>query len=276
MSSSDRKTILITGATDGLGKLVAKQVAQEQMKLLIHGRDREKGNRVREELIQVSGNKDISYYNSDFASFDEVKTLADKILSDHESIDILVNNVGIGSGKGENKGIEYSIDGNELRLQVNYLSHVLLTEKLLGIINKKNGVIINVASIGQEAIDFSNIMLEKGYDGYFAYKRSKSAMIMYSYDLADRLKNTGIRVNSLHPASLMNTNMVLQDWGYTLSTVEDGAKAVVNLLSPPATGQYFDGMHTAKSIPQTYIRKEREMLHKITWKILDRYLEHND
>ena len=165
-----------------------------------------------------------------------------------------------------------SRDGIELRLAVNYLSHVLLTENILPLLPGNTGSVINIASIGQEPIDFSNLMLEKGYEGFWAYKRSKTALIMYTFELANRLKNKGIKVNALHPASLMNTKMVTEEWDYTLTTVEEGAEAVENLLYTSKTGEYFDGKRLSKAIPQTYNAKTRKKLMEITMDLLKGFL----
>ncbi|MFA5327035.1 MAG: SDR family NAD(P)-dependent oxidoreductase [Prolixibacteraceae bacterium] len=271
-NSVSGKTILVTGSTDGLGKLVARHLAEQNATVLLHGRDAEKGKQVLQELISQTGNQNIRYYNGDFASFSEVGRLSKEIIQNHTQIDVLINNVGIGSGKvSDNNQRRISKDGIELRFQVNYLSHVLLTEKLLSILSP-NAVIINVASIGQEPIDFDNLMLEQNYDGFFAYKQSKTALIMYTFDLAERLKNSGIRVNVLHPASLMNTKMVFEDWNYTLTTVEQGAEATENLLFPDSTGEYYDMKRKAKAISQTYISKARAALWIKTQELLSEFL----
>ena len=266
---SDKK-ILVTGSTDGLGKLVAKHLAMQSAFVLLHGRSIKKGEIVLNEIYRLTQNEGLKYYNGDFASLEEVKNLGEQILRENDRIDILINNVGIGTGKSGNNLRELSKEGFELRFAVNYLSHVLLTEKLLRLL-KPGSVIINVASVGQEPIDFSNLMLEKNYDGYFAYKQSKTALIMYSFDLANRLVNKDIKVNVLHPASLMNTNMVIKDWGYTLTTVEQGAEAVENLLAPDITGAYYDGKHPSRAIAQTYDPGARIKLKDITWKLLESY-----
>lgn len=232
----------------------------------------EKGSQVLDELISQTGNRNIRYYNGDFSFLGEVARLSREIIQNHPQIDFLINNVGIGSGKvSDNNQRRISKDGIELRFQVNYLSHVLLTEKLLPILSP-NAVIINVASIGQEPIDFDNIMLGKNYDGFFAYKQSKTALIMYTFDLAERLKNRGIRVNVLHPASLMNTKMVFEDWNYTLTTVEQGAEATENLLFPDSTGEYYDMKRKAKAIAQTYNPQDRTALRKWTEENLASFL----
>lgn len=265
------KTILITGSTDGLGKLVAKHVAEQGANVLIHGRNEAKGEFVRNELLKVIPDAQLKYYNADFSSLQQVSKLAGKLASEPYHLDILINNVGIGSGKSGGNRRELSKEGIELRFAVNYVAHVLLTEKLLTLL-KQGSVIINVASVGQAKIDFSNIMLEKGYEGFLAYRQSKTALIMYTFDLAERLKDKGITVNVLHPASLMNTNMVMKDWGYTLTTVEEGAEAVENLLSPESTGEYYDGKRRAKAISQVYDQKAREELRKVTWDLLKGFL----
>ncbi len=191
---------------------------------------------------------------------------------DHNRIDILINNVGIGSGKGTGNVRELSKDGYELRFAVNYLSHVLLTEKLLPLIPPGEGKIINVASVGQEPVNFSDLMIEHHYDGYFAYKQSKTALIMYTFDLAKRLKDQGIRVNVLHPATLMNTKMVMEDWGHSFTTVEQGASAVESLIRSEKTGGYYEGKQQARAIPQAYDPEAREKLREVTQNLLSGYL----
>jgi len=263
------KKILITGATDGLGKLVATHLVEQGAVVLLHGRNPEKGKALVTELSKMG---EVSYYNADYASLAEVQKMAEIIQKEHSQIDILINNVGVGKGKSPSER-EMSRDGIELRLAVNYLSHVLLTEKLLPLLPENTGNIINVASIGQEPIDFSNLMLEKGYEGFWAYKRSKTALIMYTIELANRLKSKGIKVNALHPASLMNTKMVTEEWDYTLTTVEEGAEALESLLFTNSTGEYFDGKRLSKAISQVYDESARKMLTKITTNLLKDFLQ---
>ncbi len=264
------KTILITGSTDGLGKLVARHLAIQNANVLLHGRNKLKGESVLNEITRLTGNKKLKYYNGDFSSFNEVKELSEHIIMDQEHIDILINNVGI--GKGQDNKRELSDDGIELRFEVNYLSHVLLTEKLLPLLNDNASSVINVASVGQEPINFNNLMLDSGYKGLLAYRQSKTALIMYTFDLANRLKENGIKVNALHPASLMNTNMVLQDWGHAMTSVEQGAEAVENLLFTETTGAYYDGKKLSKAIPQTYDPKARANLRFAIRSFLDKYI----
>ncbi len=186
--SWEGKKILITGSTDGLGKLMARHLAMHNAEVLLHGRNESKGNKVLDEINALCPDCSLKYYNADYSSLQEVNSLSLKILEEHDHLDVLINNVGIGRGLPTNNHRELSKEGIELRFAVNYLAHVLLTEKLLPILKPPTSHIINVASVGQAPLDFDNLMLDHHYDGLLAYHRSKAAMIMYTFDLAERLK----------------------------------------------------------------------------------------
>ncbi|KFN91433.1 SDR family NAD(P)-dependent oxidoreductase [Tetragenococcus muriaticus] len=153
-------TILITGATDGLGKMTAERFAKQGARVLLHGRNKEKGTQVLEEIKQTTNNQNIAYFNGDFSSLSSVAELSEQIISNDERLDILINNVGIGGGPRSKDEREISQDGFELRWAVNYLAQVLLTKKLLPIINE-GARIINIASVGQSPIDFDDLKMEK-------------------------------------------------------------------------------------------------------------------
>jgi NAD(P)-dependent dehydrogenase (short-subunit alcohol dehydrogenase family) len=267
-----RKTVLITGSTDGLGKLIARRLVLRGANVLLHGRNSEKGEAVLNELQSLTKNIKLVYYNADYASLKEVKEMGEALVRDNKQIDILINNVGIGKGPSKSSKRELSKDGIELRFAVNYVAHVLLTEKLMPLLKNDTSSIINVASIGQEPVNFDNLMLEQGYDGYFAYKQSKTALIMYTFDLATRLKDRHINVNAVHPASLMNTKMVTDEWGYTLTTVEQGAEALERLFSCETTGAYYDGKHLSKAISQVYNTEARATLKNLTMELLRKFI----
>lgn len=263
------KIVLITGATDGLGKLVASHIAKDGAHVILHGRDVNKGQAVLKEIQEENKNDQLEYYNGDFSSLQDVKSMCGDILEKHDRIDILINNAGIGKGKSNQR--ELSKDGFELRFAVNYLAPVLLTETLLPVISTENARIINVASVGQAPLDFTNLMLDKNYDGFLAYRQSKAALIMYTFELAERLKTKKTKVNAVHPASLMNTKMVLDDWGEAYSTVEEGAESVENLLGTDVTGEYFDQKNPAKAIDQVYDKGARERLRTVTRELLESF-----
>lgn len=259
------KIILITGATDGLGKLLATRLAERGAHLLLHGRSEVKGQSILNELKSTTRNQHLWYYNADFSSLEEVNAMSEKIISEQPRIDILINNAGMGTFRREN-----SHDGIELTMAVNYLAQVLLTEKLHPIMTAGSGKIVNVASASQEQLNFSDFMMERYFEGYAAYCKSKTALIMYTVDLAERLHAKGIAVNALHPASLMNTKMVPAH--YVSSSVQEGAAAVEALLKVDTTGKYYNGKRLAKAIHQVYDVESRTKLRELTNGMLKPYI----
>lgn len=260
----DNKKALITGATDGLGKRVAKDLAGQDYIILLHGRNREKGERVLQEIKDATGNDQLTYYNADFESLDEVRQMGEKVREDNQRLDLLINNAGIGFGKSGSDR-EISNDGYELRFQVNYLAGFLLTIQLLPILHTASPArIVNVASGAQEALDFDNLMLENGYSGQRAYGQSKLAQIMFTFELADRVDPSKITVNALHPATFMDTNMVREAGIDPINEVEKGAEAVEYLATSPdlnsITGKYFNGKKEARASGQAYDDNAREKL----------------
>jgi NAD(P)-dependent dehydrogenase (short-subunit alcohol dehydrogenase family) len=261
------KTILVTGSTDGLGRVVAKRLAAGGAQVLIHGRDRQRGEKLVKE-IRASGNGKATFYQSDFASLAEVQRLAAEVLRDHPRLDVLVNNAGIGSGP-DPQARAVSADGFELRFAVNHLAGFLLTYLLLpAILKAAPARIVNVASIGQQAIDFEDVMLERVYDGGRAYRQSKLAQVLFTIDLARELADKGVTVNSLHPATFMDTTMVRQAGTKPLSSVEQGANAVVNLVASDAlqgrSGLFFNGLEEARANDQAYDPEARKNLRALS------------
>ncbi|MEK0152564.1 SDR family NAD(P)-dependent oxidoreductase [Tetragenococcus halophilus] len=275
MKSLSESTVLITGATDGLGKMTAERFAKQGARILLHGRNEEKGFKTIEEIQQTTGNQSLKYFNGDFSSLQSVAKLAEKIIANSEKIDLLINNAGIGGGPKSQKQRELSQDGYELRWSINYLAQVLLTRKLLPMI-KDHARIINIASVGQAPIDFNDINMEKHYEGYLAYERSKLALIMFTFDLATELQEREIHVNALHPSTLMSTNMVSDHFGPAQTSVEKGFSAVEFLATSKdldeVTGEYFEGKTHAQANAQAYDREAREKLRQITKNSIANYL----
>jgi NAD(P)-dependent dehydrogenase (short-subunit alcohol dehydrogenase family) len=154
----------------------------------------------------------------------------------------------------------------------------LLTNLLLPLLKDSAPArVVNVASAGQSPIDFDDPMLEHGYDAKRAYSMSKLAQIMFTFELAEQLRGTGVTVNSLHPASLMDTKMVQDTFGYTMSTVEEGAKATVHLVASPelegVTGRYFDGTREARANGQAYDKEARQTLWELSEELCGRLLD---
>ncbi len=265
MRSVDEAVILVTGSTDGLGKSTARDLAAMGATVLLHGRDPERGDAAVREIREETDNDRLHYYVADFSSLEEVHRLADEVTADHDRLDVLVNNAGIGAGR---RG-ETSRDGYELRLAVNYLAPFLLTRLLLPLVQRSAPArIVNVASAGQSPISFDDVMLERGYDGMRAYAQSKLALVMFTFDLAGELEGTGLIANSLHPASLMDTKMVFETFGSASSSVREGTDATVRLAISPelrrVTGRYFDGQLEARADEQAYDPEARERLRRLS------------
>ncbi|MBD0289021.1 MAG: SDR family oxidoreductase [Flavisolibacter sp.] len=276
MQSLKNKTVMITGATDGLGREVAKRAAQAGATVLLHGRNAQKGEQVKNAIRTTTGNGNIFYYNADFSSLQEVKELSEAIIEYHEHLHVLINNAAVGGGPKGSRQRELSKDGYELRFAVNYLSHYLLTQNLLPlIVYSAPARIVHVSSIGQSPIDFNDLMMEKRYDSFEAYCRSKLAQIMYGFDLAAHFKDKSVTVNSLHPASLMDTNMVHDFFGRVTSTVHEGADVVeyvaFSLETEGITGAYFNQKKQARAHSQAYDTAARKKLWEISEKLTNLY-----
>jgi NAD(P)-dependent dehydrogenase (short-subunit alcohol dehydrogenase family) len=263
----DDKTILITGSTDGVGRRVAERLGASGARVLVHGRDGARGEDVIKAL-RAAGNDRARFYPADLACLAEVHRLADEVRKDHECIHVLINNAGIGSGGASGKR-QVSADGHELRFAVNYLAGFLLTNLLLPTLRASAPArIVNVASAGQQAIDFDDVMLTRGYSGGRAYTQSKLAQVMFTIDLADALKDTGVTTTCLHPATYMDTAMVRQAGHSPLTSVDDGADAIIRLAVAPevasVTGQYFNRMTPARADAQAYDAYARARLRKVS------------
>jgi NAD(P)-dependent dehydrogenase (short-subunit alcohol dehydrogenase family) len=266
------KTVLVTGSTDGVGKLVARQLAQAGAHVLLHGRSREKGQRVLEEIRAATGSDRLEFHLADLSSLLEVRGLAEMVAVRHAALHLLVNNAGIGFGPREAMRREVSRDGYELRFAVNYLSGFLLTHLLLPALRRGAPArIVNVSSAGQYPIDFDDVMLTQGYEGTRAYRQSKLAQVMFTIDLATQLKDAGITVTCLHPATFMNTNMVIESGYAPVSRIEDGADAVLALAASPElegkTGLYFDGKREARANAQAYDAAARRHLWDLSMRL---------
>jgi NAD(P)-dependent dehydrogenase (short-subunit alcohol dehydrogenase family) len=256
-------SVLVTGSTDGLGRAVALDLARRGATVLVHGRDQERIDATRDQIERETG-RPARGYLADFADLGQVGQLAERLQATEARLDVLVNNAGIGRGPTGEQRRELSRDGYELRFAVNYLAPFLLTRELLPLLRRSSpSRVINVASIGQAAVDFDDIMLERDYDASRAYGQSKLALIMATFELAERLASTGVTVNALHPGSLMPTKIVLEAWRHTIDTLEHGVRSVVRLVVDElegVTGRYFDGEREARAHDQAYDPAARRRL----------------
>jgi NAD(P)-dependent dehydrogenase (short-subunit alcohol dehydrogenase family) len=260
------KSVLVTGATAGIGFLAAQALVRAGARVALHGRDRDKLASSAALLARegvVSGS-----FVADLASLAEVAELAARVARELPALDVLVNNAGVGFGS-DRRLRETSRDGHELRFAVNYLAPFLLTERLLAR-GLPERAVINVASIGQEALDFSDLQSEREYEGTRAYRRSKLALIMWSFDLA--AQHPERVVHALHPGTLLDTNMVRAAGVSPLGPASRGAEVILEVveraLRERESGLYFDEISPARAKLPAYDLEQRRQLRAATLALL--------
>lgn len=262
---STPRIILITGATGGLGRELAREYASEPGHLILHGRNNDKLRLLEVELSKSSA--DITTIQADFSELSEVERFAGDVAKLTESISVLVNNAGIGQGQGDER--EESADDFELRLAVNHLAPFALTLRLLPQLRAGAPArVVNVASAAQEPIDFDDPQLARGYSGSRAYAQSKFAMVATGFHLAKQLPAEEITVNSLHPATLMPTTMVTEGWGHTVDELSTGVAATRNLIESPdltgVSGRYYFKQEEGEALPESYDEQLQQRLWQLS------------
>jgi NAD(P)-dependent dehydrogenase (short-subunit alcohol dehydrogenase family) len=263
--------VLVTGATGGLGLETARRLGREGASVLVHGRNRSRCHAAIEDLARDFPRERMKAYWADLARLDDVRALAGRVRDGEARVDVLVNNAGTADTRGPRRE---SPDGIELTFAVNHLAHFVLTLALLDLLRGSAPArIVNVASIGQAAIDFEDPMLDHSYDGFTAYAQSKLAQISFTIELAGRLAAAGEKgatVNAVHPASLMDTGMVRRAFGRARSSVQEGVEAVARLATAPelegVSGRYFEGTTEATPHGQALDASARRRL----WELSER------
>lgn len=260
-------TIVITGATDGLGREVALALAADGHRLILHGRRPEALRTLRDE-VAAAGGADPATVQADLSSLAEVRTMPEQIARVTDRVDVLVNNAGVGPGDRNGPPRPLTVDGNELCFAVNYLAAFDLTHRLLPMIATGGGRIVNVASLGQSPIRFDDLALRGDHDDWWLpYNQSKLAMITWGFTLADRLDT--VTVNSLHPGTYMPTKMVLDKGIPPVHTIESGVEATTRLITDPAlrmiTGRFYDQLEESRAhVAEAYDPAVRERLWRIS------------
>jgi retinol dehydrogenase-12 len=261
MSDMSGRLCLVTGATRGLGRMTAEALAGMGAGVVVHGRSAALVDTVCKVISLTTGNAGVTGIVADMSSLDDVRRLADEILSRHERIDVLVNNAGLARMHRVT-----SADGHELQLAVNHLAPFLLTNLLLERIRASAPArIVTVASAAHRraSIDFDDLEWERRkYDGLQAYGASKLANILFTKELARRLDGTGVTANCLHPgvvATNIFSNLTFLGKLFTtlarpfMLSAEKGAQASVFLASSPdvtsVSGKYFDKCQPVEPAP---------------------------
>ena len=265
MTNMNGKVCLVTGATDGIGKVSARVLAELGAKVIIVGRNPEKSAIVLAELRSISGNENIDLLMADLAVMQEVRDLAEQVISRYDRIDVLLNNAG-----GYFTKHEITSDGLEMTFALNHMSYFLLTNKLMELLKYSAPArIVNVSSDAHYGVDmeFENLNGEQEYKAWKAYQKSKLANVLFTYELLKKVPGN-ITVNCLHPG-FVATNFGHNNGGFfgpvlkiaqRVSAIdpEEGAKTSIFLCSAPevkgVSGKYF-----YKCQPKTSSRESRNM-----------------
>ena len=250
MIDMNGKVCLVTGATDGIGKVSAQVLAKMGAKVIIVGRNPEKSAAVLAELRSSSGSENIDLLMADLAVMQEVRDLAEQVISRYDRLDVLLNNAG-----GYFTKHEITSDGLEMTFALNHMSYFLLTNKLMGLLKSSVPArIVNVSSDAHYGVDieFDNLNGEQDYKAWKAYQKSKLANVLFTYELLKKVP-ADLTVNCLHPG-FVATNFGHNNGGFVspilkiakwISAIEpeDGAKTSIFLCSAPdvngVSGKYF-------------------------------------
>lgn len=259
------KTVLVTGSTDGLGRELALALAADGAHVIVHGRDRERGEAVVEQ-ITTGGKGSARFIPADFASLQAVREFADTVARDYPKLDLLVNNAGVAFGRGSPR--RTSDDGHELQFAVNYLAGWVLANRLRpNLAAAAPSRVVNVASGSAHAIRFDDLMLERPGAHARGYGQSKLAQVTMTVALAPAFLADGITMISLHPASQMDTTMVAGLGVPPRTTVAEGRDHVMGLLKAPslqAGAFYSDGKPATPRDPQPFDADARKRLVEIS------------
>lgn len=233
-----KKHILITGSTDGIGKLAAIKLAKDGHQIYLHGRNAVKLAAVISEIKELSNNENISGFTADFSDMEAVRRMAKQVNEEVSKIDVLINNAGIfNSSESQNKA------GLDIRYAVNYFAPYLLTNELIPLLKKGTAPrIINLSSAAQDRISYEALAGKEQPSERATYGQSKLALTMWSFRLAKTLEN--IAVIAVNPGSLLNTNMVRAAFGQFWSSADKGGDILYDLAVSDeykgVSGKYFD------------------------------------
>jgi NAD(P)-dependent dehydrogenase (short-subunit alcohol dehydrogenase family) len=236
----NEKTILITGSSDGIGKQAALELAAKGARVILHGRSKSRVQQAVKQIERETGNRQLDFCIADLASLGQVRRMAAEIRRKYNRLDVLINNAGLAANR-----LEISDDGYEMTFAVNYLAAFALTLLLLDLLSRDPpGRIVNVSSmVHSTALNFDDLAEPKHFDGWQAYCQSKLCILLFTFELAERVRDRGVTVNCLHPG-VINTKLLRVNFSGG-SPVTEGAGKLTYLAASPehaaTTGGYFSG-----------------------------------
>ena len=273
------KTILITGASTGIGLYSAISLARLGANLVMVGRDKERTAQAMELVKSQTGNQSISYLLADLSSLQEVRRLAQEFKDKYRRLDVLLNNAGAIFLRRR-----VSVDGYEMTLALNHLNYFLLTDLLLDLLKAApTARIVNVASRAHYRghVKFDDLQSQHGYNGMRVYSMSKLMNVLFTYELARRLQGTKVTANCLHPGFVASNFAYNNGWIVRLGmsfmsgriSVEDGAKCSIYLASSSevegVSGKYFHyDMKETRSSAESYDQNIARQLWDISEKLV--------
>lgn len=264
-----KKHILITGSTDGVGKLSAISLASQGHVVYLHGRNANKLNAAIAEVKEKSNSETVDGFIADLSDLNAVKQMAAEISSKLTHIDVLINNAGVFKS-----AISHTKKGIDLCFAVNYLAPYALSKELISLIEKgSDATIINLSSAAQSSISYDAMLGKQSISVNESYAQSKLALTMWSHYLAKQLKD--ITVIAVNPGSLLNTKMANEAYGQHWSPAEKGSDILVDLALNHAhklhSGDYFDNDSGAyaSAHPDTYNEMAVSQLIEFTNTLID-------
>ena len=275
------KNCIITGATDGIGKQTAIDLANLGYNLGLVGRNKEKGRLITQEIAKITGNKSIKYFNADLSVIKNTKYVADNIKNEFKSIDVLVNNVG-----AYFSNYKKTEEGLEKTFALNHLSYFALTHLLLDVLEaERSGRVINVSSSAHFSakLDITDFQMEKKYKGWTAYCNSKLMNILFTYEADKKFKDKNVSFNCLHPG-FVNTSFGDDNKGFGKNILSIGKKLIaINVKKGASTnvylasskklskvsGKYFYKSNRTKSSKTSYLDSYQKRLWSYSKKIIN-------
>ncbi len=273
------RVCMVTGANSGIGKAITGTLTKSGATVIMVCRDQKKGELARDEISRTKENQSIDLMISDFSSLDSVRKLANEFTKKYDKLHVLVNNAGLIIGKRI-----ITTDKLETTFQVNYLSHFLLTNLLLDTLKASApSRVVNVSSTAHYLghMDFADLQGEKHYSAMKSYSQSKLAQVLFTHELAERTRGSGVTVNSVHPGA------VRTHWGdeagllgigirlarpFMISSSK-GAKTPIYVATSPdieaITGEYFSKSKITKSSFESYDESISNKLWDLSMKLAD-------